>query len=279
MSNYQQDFKDFIFNNKVGVMIEGCGLGDKIQYTHFPENLYKNFGIKLYNPYKYWFLQNNPYVIQDEVPDKILVLDRLFSYPEEEAKKLYGVQYSGRPDKHCQRLGLTCYLRHFNLYDNHLQKLNYKSIALNVGPGNSTAGEIPSFIVEQIKNTYKDFDIIQIGKGSDTDAGVIDKRGSSLDELVQIVRDSFIFIGVNSGPMAIANCYPNIIKKIVITDQHNDFPKYRISYQDFMRHEFVPQKHYGMYPHVNTENWLDFNTMFYNISEDDMGVTFSYKKI
>jgi len=279
MTIENKEFVDFITTNKVGILIEGCGLGDKIQYTHLPENLYKNFGIKLYDPYKYWVFDKNPFVRRDENPNQIVILDKLFSIPEDQRGTIYGRQSFSRPDKHCKILGIKNFIRHFSLYDQNEQNINYKRIVLHIGPGKSTAGEMPNFVVDKIKSNYKNFEIIQIGADSDKNMNLIDKRGSSIEEMVSLIRDSFLFIGVNSGPMNIANCYPNVIKKIVITDQNNDIPHYRISYDDFLSNEFIPQKHYGMPPHINTENWIDFNCMYYNTTENDMGVTYSYTKI
>jgi len=279
MTQDQQEFKNLLNQNKVGIGIEGVGIGDKIQYTHLPENIYKNFGVKLYDPFKYWVFDKNPYVIRDANPDIFIILDKLFDLPKEQHETIYGTQYFSRASKHCDILGIKCYLRHYNLYDQNDQNINYKKISIHTGPGKSTAGEIPDQIIDIIKEKYKDFELIQVGSTYDKNINVTDKRGSSLDEMINIIKNSFLFIGVNSGPMNIANCYPNIFRKIVLTEGNNDYPKFRTNYESFLSNEFIPQKHYGKLPHVSHENWLDFGCLYYNITKDDMGVTYSYTKI
>lgn len=279
MTEDQNQFKELVLNNKVGIGIEGIGIGDKLQYTHLPENLYRNFGVKLIDPFKYWVFDKNPYVVRDESPNMLVILDKLFNLPESEYLTAYGKQDFSKASKHCKTLGIKCYLRHYYLYDQEDQNINYNQIAIHVGPGKSTAGEIPDKVISLIKDKYKSFNFVQVGSAHDKNINVTDKRGSSLAEMISIIKNSFIFIGVNSGPMNIANCYPNIIKKIILTDGNNEYPKFRTNYEDFLTKEFVPQMHYGKMPHAGQENWLDFAAVYYNVSENDMGVTFSYKKI
>ena len=272
------DFKNLIYTKKVGILIEGVGVGDKIQYTHLPENIYKNFGVKLYDPLKYWVFDKNPYIIRDEDPDVYLILDKLFD-DSNYREGLYGKQYFSRASKHCDILDIKCYTRQFSLYDDKDQFINYNKITIHSGPGNSTAGEIPDYIIDFIKEKYKNFQIVQIGSDKDKNINVLDKRGSSLEEMISEIRNSFIFIGVNSGPMNIANCYPNIFKKIIITKDHLDYPKFRIAYDDFLNKEFIPQRQYEKTENLYQENWLDFNCSYFNVTNEDLGPTLSYKRI
>jgi hypothetical protein len=278
MSININDFKNLIYTKKVGILIEGVGIGDKIQYTHLPENIYKNFGIKLYDPLKYWVFDKNPYIIRDEDPDIYLILDKLFdnsNYRE----SLYGKQYFSRASKHCDILDIKCHTRQFSLYDDEDQIINYNKITIHTGPGNSTAGEIPDYIIDFIKEKYKNFQIVQIGSDKDKNINALDKRGSSLEDMISEIRNSFIFIGVNSGPMNIANCYPNIFKKIIITKDNQDYPKSRIAYEDFLNKEFIPQRQYEKTENLYQENWLDFNCSYFNVTNEDLGTTLSYKRI
>jgi hypothetical protein len=280
--NTTEEARNIFLEKKVGLGIEGyVGIGDLLQYTHLPENIFKNFGVKLYDPHKYWVFNKNPYVIRNESPSLIILLDKTFDIPEKDAlsEKNYGLQFFSRADRHCKILGIKTFLRHNCLYDQETQVLNYNQIVIHVGPGKSTAGEIPDNIIEFIKNKYKNFKLIQVGSNTDKNIGVIDKRGCELNEMIEIIKNSFMFIGVNSGPMNIANCYPNIFKKIIITDSNNDYPKYKMDYETFLSTEFVPQRHYNTKTYSGHQNWLDFFCLYFNISDHDMGVTCSYKKI
>ena len=99
------------------------------------------------------------------------------------------------------------------------------------------------------------------------DIGVIDKRNLDIWDTVELIATSAIFIGVNSGPLHIANCYPHINKKVIITSK-NKFNKKLIK-------GFRPLKDDV---HVDFK-WLDYGLQYYNDTEFDIGCTHSYKKI
>ena len=77
-------------------------------------------------------------------------------------------------------------------------------------------------------------------------------------DTAKLISSSSILIGVNSGAgMWIANCYTRVNKKIVLN--RNDMST--------------------ISPLNENTGWLDFNIQYFNQTENDIGTTFSYKKI
>jgi len=145
-------------------------------------------------------------------------------------------------------------------------KVKTNQITIHVGPSNSTPQFIPSHVLNEIKKRYSNYEIFQIGSEKDYDSPFIDKRGLSTWETVKLIAESAIFIGINSGPMNIANCYPHINKKLIL---HNDgwWEK------DFERFEPIGVKV------TSSFGWADFGWQYYTTDDYDVGRMYSYKRI
>jgi hypothetical protein len=76
-------------------------------------------------------------------------------------------------------------------------------------------------VLESINKNYSNYEIIQVGGDNDKPLG-----GNSTNlcgkldywEVAKLIAGSAKFIGVNSGPMHIANCYPRVEKRIVLQE-------------------------------------------------------------
>tara|TARA_Y100000004_G_scaffold33963_1_gene36192 strand:+ start:413 stop:1315 length:903 start_codon:yes stop_codon:yes gene_type:complete len=143
----------------------------------------------------------------------------------------------------------------------------HNQIAVHVGPSKSASHFIPDYVINTIKERYSNYKIIQIGNEKDIDTPFIDKRGLEIWDSVEIIAKSAIFIGINSGPMNIANCYPHINKKLIIQDNRDQ------SKNSFERFEPLNAR---LSPNFG---WTDFGWQYYNTTEHDVGRMFSYKRI
>ncbi|CAB3774549.1 hypothetical protein LMG29542_07926 [Paraburkholderia humisilvae] len=77
-------------------------------------------------------------------------------------------------------------------------------------------------VIAAIARNYKDWMIVQVGAADDKPINarnVIDQRGRlSIWETAAEIVTAARFVGVNSGPMHIANCYPRVSKRIVLME-------------------------------------------------------------
>jgi len=248
-------------------------IGDRLIFSALPEMVFEQTGKKVVDldPKGFnWFWDNNPFVVRDEKVKRIVPLQLIAD------QSTHGRYYRNLPnflsivDKYCSIFGLECTIRHPKLYKYENEKRNPKKVilttqgALDEMMGGEMYDRILSDeIIEQIKNNYKEYDIIQIGSKGDKDAGVIDKRGLSIWESVKEVSEASIYIGVNTGVMWIASCYPHIAKKVILCQYSEESLKY-----------FIP---------MNVDDhhtvWCDYSNQFFNATNRDIGITTSYLKI
>lgn len=146
-------------------------------------------------------------------------------------------------------------------------KAKLDQIAIHVGPSKSTRQFIPDYVLKEIKNRYLNYNIIQIGSEKDNDSPFIDKRGVDIWETIKIIAGSAIFIGVNSGPMNIVNCYPHINKKLILLND-GEWEK-----EAFCRFEPLSGRITPSF------GWVDFGWQYYTTDDYDIGRMYSYKRI
>lgn len=115
---------------------------------------------------------------------------------------------------------------------------------------------MPDHVIEHIATRYQGYTIFQIGALTDKATPFIDKRGLPLWDSIRLIATSGTFIGVDSGPMNVANCYPRIRRKVILL-------------RDVQSH--VPVAH--------PLRWIDFNWEYFNISADDKGISMAYWKL
>ena len=237
--------------NNVGFINSGPGIGDNVYYSFVPESFYNTFGKKLIDVQKKWLYDNNPFVVRDVIPEyqfdiwnlSMQIPKGIFLSPANRFTKYFG----WRTDTRHPRL---------YRYENRVKIPN--SICIHT-QGISTGDIMPQSIITHIDNKYKGYSIFQIGGNNDQNTPFINKRGLSLWDTADLISQCQYFIGINSGMMHMANCYPDVIKKIVLlrNDVENIYPCSSI---------------------IGTE-WLDFNNLYYNTSDKDLGMTFTYRSI
>lgn len=247
------------------------GLGDQLQLTSFPENYFKNTGERVIDLDNNLLFNYNPYVLRNLTPSKVLDIWTMtdpsitkYSYnlkrwiPSLSEKNLhFASKLLG--------INLKCFLRHPRLYRFEDSAINPKKITVHL-TGIST-GNCPDYIAEQIIKNYPEFEIHQIGYSTDKlYKNFIDSRGLDFWESAKLISESLIFIGVSSSMMNLAFCYPKVIKKIIITES------------DEQRRNIVDDM-MPMDPQHGHYHWLDWGFCFYNKTEDDIGVSYSYLKI
>jgi hypothetical protein len=237
--------------SRIGFINSGPGIGDNVYYSFVPEAVFNNTGKKLIDIEKKWVYDYNPFVDRDKLYDVIIDIFSLSaSIPKDD--------YLSTTERFCKILGFKITNRHPNLYRfENSDKIN-KSICIHTN-GKSTNDIIPSNIIEYIDKKYPKYDIFQIGGKGDIDTPFINKKGLSLWDTAELISKCEIFLGINSSMMHIANCFPSIWKKIILMRSDLDI--------------FYPCS--GL---IGSE-WFDYSNVYFNTSEQDIGITYTYRKI
>lgn len=266
-------------------------IGDQVCTTGVPENLFESTGARSYitDP-KIWAYKYNPYVdliTEAELPKEhyniTLVPDARVPEQARKYQESMGCVITGSQTEYMlAQLGITePRLRHPRLYIyEDLDIKPHKVVVHTTGSDRTKAGEpavrpwageddvriLSDSILESIRRNYRDYEIVQVGAADDKPIGgkFTDRRGQ-LDYwgTAKEIAEAAIFIGVLSGPMHIANCYPRTMKKIVL--------------QEF------PESSVRTWRPGDTRNfsftWIDPNSTYYNKFDYDAGISFSYTKI
>jgi hypothetical protein len=261
----------------LGITFRGAqGFGDKLQFSSFPENWHRNTGEPVIDLDRSWIFDHNPYVVRDVSPTRVV---DLWSTPWP-GQRATVAEFSHKPiyfsiaERTSSIFGHAVSLRHPRLYRfEDLPHIDQRVVLHTTGkniPPQTSLGEdqrrvLTEEIIDHVRSRYKGYEIIQVGAPDDVDAGVIDRRGlSDIWDVVRIIAQARIFIGVDSGPYWIAACFPRIFRKKVLMQ----YPP------EYLRSSFVP-----MHLLQNHVHWHDASCYYYNRSKDDAGVTFSYLKL
>jgi len=232
------------------------GIGDAIQFTHIPENIYHNTGQKVYDVSNSWVFDHNPYVIRGSIPSNINTLNMWnlsHHFPVEGFKS-----HADRFFIFFNNIFKTSYspcLRHPRLYYNEEGRIKTDRILVHT-TGKSETEPMHDDVISHISETYKDFEILQIGGPKDKPTPFKKMLGLGLWETAKLISESIMFIGINSGMMHMANCYTRVQKKILLPRDVEDF---------------LPMSHHSV--------WFDHGNMYYNNTKIDTGATYSYTKI
>lgn len=266
-------------------------IGDQVCTTAIPENIFNVTGEKcVIDDDRIWAFKHNPYV-EFMSPEDTKDMEFINLWPDAriqaQAQKYLDVMRcpitGSQTEYMCVNLGFNdVKLRHPRLYIHENEKINPKKIVVHTtGSDRTKRGEPVAFRsqvgeddvrvmtddeIETILKNYEDYEIIQIGGADDKPLG-----GHSVNlcnkldywEVAKEIASSAIFIGIVSGPMHIANCFPRVTKKIIL----QEFPVESILTWrpgDVRNFSFT---------------WFDVNNVYYNKFDHDVGMTFSYKKI
>lgn len=262
----------------LGITLVGAnGMGDKLQFSNFPENYFRNTGERVVDIDRCWVFDHNPYVVRDVEPASVV---NLWSTPWPWATKLSFHEYNSKPvfssiaERTGTIFGHVVYLRHPRLYRfEELPAVERRIVLHTTGSGlhpvlshgEDSIRRLSNEIIAHIREAYADHEIIQIGARTDADAGVIDCRGiDDIWEVVRIIAQARVFIGVDSGPYWIASCFPKIFRKKIMMQ----YPP------DYLRSGFVPMHVLDSHTH-----WHDASCIYFNRTTDDAGITYSYLKL
>lgn len=262
----------------IGVYFDAGGFGDRLQFASFPENFYRNTNLKLTIPFPIDCLAANPFVqISPIQPD--LVIDLWFQhliFTRTQTKIPFKPRNNFRSlaEKMLVFDDFKLYLNKPRLYLFEDSRIINLVVIHRTG---KTAGEINDNIVDYIVQKYKSrgFNIGQIGGKEDRRIeGTDDFRGLNLFETANLISQSAVFIGVNSGMYHLASCY-NIQKKVILTQYDNEE----------QLENFMPCGYNSDFTSFTESNypknsiWLDFSAEYYNMMDRDIGVTRSYLNI
>lgn len=245
------EFRSIIHQDNIGFINSGPGIGDNVYYSFIPEVVYNNTGKKLIDIEKKWVYDYNPFVERDKSYNAVVDIFKISAF-------LPPDDYLSIPERFCKcfRLNIAC--RHPKLYRYENEDKISKSICVHTN-GKSTNDIMPSNIVDYINEKYKYHSIFQIGGNSDISTPFINKKGLSMWDTTELISKCEMFIGINSGMMHIANCYPSIWKKIVLmrTDLKTFYPCSSL---------------------IGSE-WFDYSNIYFNTTEQDIGISYTYRKI
>lgn len=266
------------------------GIGDQVSITAMPENIFAATGRKcVITDTRLWVFKYNPYVVfMDE--DKCKDFDEIILVPDcrnkaqiqKYVEKHHSNVQNSQTDYMCTNIGLTNpKLRHSRLYIHEDEEIDPAKIVVHTTGGNrsqylepeirTSTGEdhlriMTADIIAAVLKNYKDYKIVQIGGVTDIPLGgnSIDLRGK-LDywQVAKEIAGATKFIGVNSGCMHIANCYPRVSKRIILSE-----------FSEGSLFTFKP----GDVRNWNF-SWIDIGNTFFNRFDKDIGFTYSYSKI
>ncbi|MBN3856256.1 glycosyltransferase family 9 protein [Paraburkholderia sp. Ac-20340] len=260
------------------ITIEGAnGIGDKLQFSSFPENYWRNTGQKIIDADNVWVFDYNPYVVRGESTEKPINLweqrwpaATSISLPEYEQKPFF----TSIASRTSEIFGHSAYLRHPRLYQfEDLPTLDKrivihttgKRMPIHVGLGEDRERYLSEEIIDHIRKAYAGYEIIQVGSTDDIDARVVDCRGmENIWDVARLIAQARVFIGVDSGPYWIASCYPKVFRKKVLMQ----YPA------EYLRNGFVPM--HIINPHTH---WHDHSCLYFNRTTEDAGISYGYVKL
>ncbi len=258
----------------IGISIKSTiGIGDALQYSSLPENYYHHTGKKLVDVSKHWFFDYNPYVVRNAQYTSVREMWNFgptqYEWPNPRTKEMYllgrnekvpGV-YLSNAEIWASVFNVPVVLNRPRLY--HFEEFPFaKRTNILFQTEGKSHGQMPTHIVEHVKNKYKHCNLIHIGAGSPH--GLHHVETPSLWGLAQLISESKMLICMDSGPSWIGACYPDVIVKKVRSKPN---PPELFA-------DWVPLEIRNIHSH-----WDSREHMIYNITENDIGFTWSYKKI
>lgn len=252
----------------IGIHIKPTiGIGDGLQYSSLPENYFRATGQKLVDLDRPWFFDDNPYVIRDEnavVDKKIQMWNFPNQYPWPKMPAHKPQVYRSNAEIWAKVFDVEAVLTRPRLYRFESFPFEQRQLILFQTQGISH-GKMPEHIVKHVIEKYSATDrLYHLAAPGDTeDLGIPKIMPANLWDLAEVISKSRMLIGPDSGPSWIAACYPDVISKKVRT---------KPTAEHFA--EWVPLEVANIHAH-----WDSREHMVFNPSEDDIGFTWSYRKI
>lgn len=244
-----------------GIVMYGGGIGDKLQFAAVPENYYRTFGKKLADIQKHWFFDYNPYVERDVPVDETIDLGHGMARVEKMIDDGEILSTGGYVTKNNHILNSKCFLTHPRLYRFEDSFIKLKTLVVHLQ--GRTVGTMPEYVIDIIKKKYEGWQIYQVGSLGQKDFGFTNLLGTSLWDVAKLLSSTERFIGVDSSVAHIANCYPAVEKRIVVSTLNKE------------RLITFKAGHW-----VAGGDWfIPHNLSVYNAFEENVGESFSYLNI
>lgn len=265
-------------------------IGDQVSTTAIPENVFNITKQKcIITDKDIWAFKHNPYVVfmsEEDAKDYPIISLIPDCRMQKQAEKYYDMMKvlasNGQTEYMCVNMGFNdVRLRHPRLYIYEDSETKPNKIVVHTTGSDRTRDNEPAIrtnsgedsvrifsdeVCDAILKNYKNFEIIQVGGVDDKPLGGHSTNlCGKLDywEVAKEISESARFIGVNSGPMHIANCYPKVDKRIVLMEfPRNTLMNFRAG--DIRNWLF---------------SWIDPTSTFFNKTEIDIGYTYAYSKI
>lgn len=249
-----------------GFTIRKVGIGDGVQYTSLPENYFRETGKKLIDISEPWYLDYNPYVQRGITTTADQVIE-LWNYPEAYPwPKIRDSVYLSNAEIHASVFGIknTPLIRPrlYRFEDFPVEKRE----KILFHPVGKSHGQLPWQIIDHVIKKYKPTGrLYQIGLPGEVDLGIPKIETPTMWDLVKVISEARMFIGVDSGPSWIAACYPDVtIKKVRVHFQSGfHTPSSWVPLQIGHMHSF----------------WDDRAFQIFGPYEEDCGFTMSYRKL
>lgn len=248
-----------------GITIKSTiGVGDALQFSSLPENYFRATGQKLYDVSRPWFFDHNPFVERNPniTPSSVMELwnfgTRQYQWPK---LREQGV-YLSNAEIHASVLGVPVSLNRPRLY--RFEDFPYeKRETIVLHTDGLSNGRMPDHVIVHILNKYgKTNRLIQVGLAP-APLGIPYVETKTLWELAEVISSAKLFIGQDSGPGWVANCFPDVVVKKLRTKPEVDRFK-----------EWVPLSVDNVHSH-----WDDRCHQVFNPSEQDVGFTSTYRKL
>lgn len=258
----------------IGISIKpSIGIGDALQYSSLPENYFRHTGKKLVDISKPWFFDHNPYITRENV--KTSRIQEMWNFgptqyqwPNPRTKEMFllgrnekvpGV-YLSNAEIWASLFEVPIVLNRPRLY--HFEDFPFeKRTHILFQTEGKSHGSMPTHIVEHVKRKYKHCELFHIGPGPHH--GLHHIETPSLWGLAHLISEAKMLIGMDSGPSWIAACYDVIVKKVRTKPNPPELFK-----------DWVPLEIKNVH-----SMWDDRCHQIFNITEDDIGFTYSYKRI
>lgn len=247
-----------------GFTIRQVGIGDGVQFTSLPENYFRATGKKLIDLSEPWYLDFNPYIERNKTPDETTELwnyPTIYPWPH-----IRDSVYLSNAEIHASIFGVkNPPLIRPRLYQFEDFPFVQREAILFHPYGNSH-GALPDHVIEHVITKYKPTHrLYQIGMPNDPDLGIPRISTPSMWDLVKVISECRMLIGVDSGPSWIAACYPDVVIKKVRT-------KFQFGYCEPPDWAPLDVKN----PH---SFWDDRMFQIHNTTGDDVGFTASYRRL
>jgi hypothetical protein len=247
-----------------GIVINpSIGMGDAVQFTSVPENFFRHTGEKLADVTSHWCLDHNPYVIRNV--QKVQAVD-LWAQHCAKQPLSHGERsvYLTNAESHSRSFEYKIVMNRPRLYKfEEFPFFDRKTVILHVK--GKSHGSLPHHVVEHVLKKYGST-VRFVGDPSDwrysIDPPPFIKTESPWD-LANVVSKCSIFVGPDSGPSWVAQCYPDVIVK-----------KVRLTPNVEQLQNWVPLEVCR-----NSSHWDDRSAFIFNPSDDDAGFTWSYRRI